>query len=112
MKGKENDEFRAKAIGGRIALARREADGMTQRVLAQRLNVTERSVASWEAGKVIPYKYMRRLEEILGRSTSWLLYGEGPGNGPAMIGPMELAGQHEEIIAKLDEILALLKKRK
>ena len=67
---------RGREIGQRIALARREADGMTQRELADLIGVTERSVAAYEAGDVIPYRFMRQLESLLNRPASWFLYGE------------------------------------
>jgi len=99
-----NEEgLRAKEIGQRIALARREAEGMTQRELADLIGVTERSVAAYEAGDVIPYRFMRKLEEVLDRPASWLLYGERSA-APA-------AGRDAEIIQKLDEILVLLRER-
>jgi transcriptional regulator with XRE-family HTH domain len=69
-------ELNSKEIGKRIAQARREADGMTQRELADLLAVTERSVAAYEAGDVVPYRFMRQLEEVLQRPAAWLLYGE------------------------------------
>lgn len=97
---RERDEARAKEIGQRLALARREADGMTQRELADLIGVTERSVAAYEAGDVIPYRFMRQLESLLNRPASWILYGEEQG--------AESKGQ-ARIEERLDEILALLR---
>lgn len=64
-------------VGRRIAQARREADGtgMTQRELADLLGVSERSVAAYESGDVIPYRFMRDLEHYLGKPAAWLLHG-------------------------------------
>lgn len=62
-------------IGNRIAEARREA-GLTQDEVAKQLGVSERAVQDHEAGKVIPYRYVRDLERILGRSAHWLLHGK------------------------------------
>lgn len=73
---KDQSSERGREIGQRIALARRLADGMTQRELADLLGVTERSVAAYEAGDVIPYRFMRQLENLLNRPASWFLYGE------------------------------------
>ena len=91
--------LRAREIGKRIKLARQEAGGMTQRELADLLGVTERSVAAYESGAVVPYRFLRKLEENLAKPAAWILYGEAA-DPPA-----------GEIIAKLDEILALLRQR-
>lgn len=95
---KEKD-LNAVEIGRRIAQARKELDGMVQRELADLVGVTERSVAEWEIGGVIPYRHMRRLESVLGKPASWILYGdEGV--------PADLQGQLGAIQDKLDEILS------
>lgn len=73
---RRGDNLNAKEVGERIKRARLEADGMTQRELAELVGVTERSVAEWERGGLIPYRYMHRLEEILERPAAWILYGE------------------------------------
>lgn len=93
---------RAVEIGERIALARKEADGMTQRELADLLGVTERSVAAYEAGDVIPYRFMRQLESLLNRPASWILYGEGNG-----IEDGELQRQLNVLTQKVDALTAL-----
>jgi transcriptional regulator with XRE-family HTH domain len=66
----------AREIGNRIAQARMEAGGMTQRELAELLRVSERSVLAYETGEVIPYRFMRRLEEVLAKPTGWFLVGD------------------------------------
>ena len=63
-------------VAKRISQARREADGMTQRELADLLGVTERSVAAYESGEVIPYRFMRDLEKFLNRPVGWFLHGD------------------------------------
>lgn len=93
---------RASEIGSRIALARREADGMTQRELADLLGVTERSVAAYEAGEVIPYRFMRQLEQLLNRPANWLLYGEVGGDGD---------DKYEELVRRIDELTKLIEER-
>lgn len=70
------DEQKAKEIGSRIQQARREAGGMTQRELGDLLGVTERSIAAYEAGEVVPYRFLRELERILGVEAAWILHGE------------------------------------
>jgi len=98
-KGK-NTELKAKEIGKRIALARREAGGMTQRELAMLCGVTDRSVAAWESGSVIPYRYMDEVTEALDRPKAWILYGsEG----------IESRDEQLDVIErKLDEVIATL----
>jgi transcriptional regulator with XRE-family HTH domain len=67
-------------IGRRIAQARREA-GLTQEELGQLIGVTTRSVQGYEAGNVIPFRHLRKLESATGKSRGWLLYGdEGSGS--------------------------------
>jgi transcriptional regulator with XRE-family HTH domain len=106
--GTTKDSVRAKEIGERIQLARRESGGMTQRELADLLGVTERSVAAYEAGDVIPYRFIRKLEEVLSRPATWLLYGEEGENGATTAS----SAKQDEIIQKLDQIITLLKRRK
>ena len=73
----EDEKERALEVGRRIAQARKEVNGtgMTQRELADLLGVSERSVAAYEAGEVIPYRFMRDLENYLDRPASWILHG-------------------------------------
>lgn len=98
------EQARAAEIGARIALARREADGMTQRELADLLGVTERSVAAYESGEVIPYRFMRQLEQLLNRPANWLLYGEQPSDGDG-----DLRQEFADLKASVDELIALMK---
>lgn len=111
MSKSEDEALRAKAIGERIAQARREKDGMTQRALSIKLDITERSIADWESGRTIPYKHMRRLEELLGRPASWFLYGEN-GASPPTATIEDIMRRLEDLESNQKEILALLKKRK
>lgn len=106
MTTRDHQGERAKEIGGRIALARKEADGMTQRELADLLGVTERSVAAYEAGDVIPYRFMRQLEQLLNRPQAWLLYGDTAAGGDEALRKV-LEGQ-QEILAALRQLLEKL----
>lgn len=63
-------------IGRRIAQSRREA-GLTQEELARLIGVTTRSVQGYEAGKVTPFRHLRKLEEVTEKPRGWLLYGDG-----------------------------------
>jgi len=80
------------AIGRRIAQARREA-GLTQKQLGQLAGVDLRSVQAWEQGQTNPYRRLRTLENILGRSGAWLLQGSEPVvHGSAAVGGEEAGG--------------------
>lgn len=70
------DKVKAKEIGRRVKQARKEAGGMTQRELGDLLGVTERSVAAYETGEVVPYRFLRDLERILGVEAAWILHGD------------------------------------
>jgi DNA-binding XRE family transcriptional regulator len=92
------DTLRAKEIGARIKQARHEAGGMTQRELAELVGVTERSIAGWEAGNVIPFRWMRLIEDAVARPAEWILYGE-------KIQQNTIEENQSKILAKLDEVL-------
>lgn len=49
---------------------------MTQRELGELIGVTERSIAAYEVGDVIPYRFLKELERVLGVQAAWLLHGE------------------------------------
>lgn len=65
-----------KAVGRRIALARKEAGGMTQRDLADRLQISKSSVAAYEAGAVLPLRHLAKIETAVSKPKAWLLYGD------------------------------------
>ena len=65
----------AKEVGQRLARARKDA-GMTQKQLGNLVGVTQRSVANWEAGKVVPYRHLRVIEAAVGRPAESLLYSD------------------------------------
>lgn len=67
--------FEPDAIGTRIAQARREA-GLTQEELADLVGVSTRSLQSYEAGNVVPYKHIRKLAKVLKRQVEWFLHGD------------------------------------
>jgi transcriptional regulator with XRE-family HTH domain len=69
-------------IGARIAAARKEG-GMTQEELANRIEVSPRSIQAYEAGEVIPYRYLRRLESVLGKDAAWFLHGDAAPPDPS-----------------------------
>ena len=61
------------AVGRRIAIARREAGGMTQGELAVALQVSKRSVAAYESGAVLPFRHLDSLETAVSRPQAGLL---------------------------------------
>ena len=62
-------------FGGRVAAAR-EAQNMSQAVLAAKLGLTARTVAAWEAGQARPRpNKTQMLAAILNVSLRWLLSG-------------------------------------
>lgn len=63
-------------IGNFIADLRKEQN-LTQRMLAEKIGVTDRAVSKWENGRGLPdVSYMKKLCEILGISVDELLSGE------------------------------------
>ena len=87
---------KAKEIGKRIALARKEAGGMTQEELAQLLKVAHRTMQAYEQGEIVPYARLRDLERILNRPAAWFLHGDD-----ALQAPDKL---HDEVMASLREL--------
>ena len=63
-------------VGRRIAEARAAIAGLTQRRLAERVGVTERTVQAWEAGERAPSRYLTELETVLDIPRTWLLWGD------------------------------------
>lgn len=96
MPGRRQVSEKGRQIGERIAQARHEAAGMGQQELGELVGVTVRSVQAWEAGEVIPYRYLRDLERALGRPAAWFLHGE-----EAVIGHDEAT---KEILDRLDRL--------
>lgn len=99
-------EFAAREIGERIALARREAGGMTQEQLGELLNVSTRSVQDYEAGGTIPWRHFQRLEQILKKSTPWFLYGDD-----SVEQKQDLQAQILQELAELRELVQRLLER-
>lgn len=63
----------AKKIGSKIVILRAEA-GLTQQQLAERLNTSQRTVATWEAGDAVPRKTMQvRIAQLFGLPNDYFL---------------------------------------
>jgi transcriptional regulator with XRE-family HTH domain len=87
-------------VGARIEQARKESGGLTQRELAERLGVSERSVQAYESGEVVPYRFIRQLEELLGRPAEWILHGVEPRDDPSNA----VAELRQHIDSRLDKL--------
>ena len=107
-------QFDSRAIGSRIAQARREAGGMLQEELAELLDVSKRSVQDYEAGVRIPWKHFQQLEVIFKRSLEWFLHGDeaaepspsepSSGNQAAMISQLaRIEAALEALVAQLEQ---------
>jgi transcriptional regulator with XRE-family HTH domain len=105
-------------FGDRLAAAR-EAAGLTQKALAQRLGVRHTTVQAWENDAADPRaNRLQMLAGMLGVSLMWLLTGQGDGlqgPGAAAEGPprgnAELRGMLRGIrrtMTELDERLGRL----
>jgi len=65
-----------KEVGERLKQWRTQK-GLTQQELAQLLNVSRSTIASWEIGRTeIPYKALKKLKEEFGLDLNWLISGE------------------------------------
>lgn len=96
----------ASTFGDRVTGAR-EATGMTQRELADRLGVKLRTVTAWEDDMADPRaNKLQMMAGMLGVSIRWLLTGEGDGpEGPAADAPgMAPAGAAKPVLAEMRQI--------
>ena len=62
-------------VGKRIEQARKE-NGMNQQEVADYLGMSVRSIHAYEAGEVIPYRNMKRIEQLFNRPVAWFLHGQ------------------------------------
>ena len=92
-----------RAVGKRIAIARKEAGGMTQGELADALQVSKRSVAAYEAGAVLPLRHLGRIETAVSKPKAWLLYGDEALPNPSAL-LARLDGVLDEIAKRMDAL--------
>lgn len=101
-------------FGDRLAAAR-EAEGMTQAVLARRLGVKLKAIRNWENDLSEPRaNKLQMLSGVLGVSLIWLLTGEGAGVGdpeaPPLMTPelreilLDIRGLKTEMAAQVDRL--------
>ena len=99
-------QLEAKAIGARIALARKEA-GMTQEDVGDLASFSKRSLQDYETGVTIPYKHLRELSGLLDRPVEWYLHGEPSEEATA---EALFAPRLDDIEEKLDRLTASVEK--
>jgi transcriptional regulator with XRE-family HTH domain len=76
----EDINMEQKKIGGFIASLRKE-QGLTQKSLAEKINVTDKAVSKWENGRCLPdNSVMQPLCDALGITVNELLSGERLGS--------------------------------
>ncbi|MFB2530849.1 multiprotein-bridging factor 1 family protein [Paracoccus sp. p4-l81] len=89
-------------LGDRIAAAR-EALGLTQKELSDRLGVRRKTLAEWEDDRAEPRaNRLHMMSGVLGVSLIWLMTGEGAGLPAPDHAPVSRAAP-----AVMDEIAAL-----
>jgi transcriptional regulator with XRE-family HTH domain len=69
------DQHARDQIGARIKFARREA-GLTQKRLAELIEVTPRTIQGYEAGTIDVYRKLHRIAAVVERPVSWFQYGD------------------------------------
>lgn len=99
-----------KEVGKRIALARERA-GLKQADLAETLGVIPRSMQNYEYGR-IPYRLLDRIADATSVSKDWILYGDNVDGDTAAVAVPTFDARLDEIEAKLDTIIGLLKRRR
>jgi len=91
-------------FGDRLAGAR-EAAGLTQEELAQRLGVRLTTLQSWEEDMAEPRgNRLQMLAGMLNVSLSWLLTAEGDGLSPPASAPQPLSPAVEVALADLQRL--------
>ena len=89
-----------KALGGRIAVLRKES-GITQVQLAEAMDVSQQTVASWEVGRRgVPVSNLPLLARTLGVSVEALI---GEKTAPAKRGPTPKLQQQVERLSRLPQ---------
>jgi transcriptional regulator with XRE-family HTH domain len=89
-----------KALGGRIAVLRKDS-GITQVQLAEAMDVSQQTVASWEVGRRgVPVSNLPLLARTLGVSVEALI---GEKTAPAKRGPTPKLQQQVERLSRLPQ---------
>src|SRR5574338_571235 len=69
------DEKRLREVGIRIAEAR-ETAGLTQKELAEKIGMSERTILNYETGTTSPWGKLREIAAVLDADHAWLAAGE------------------------------------
>jgi transcriptional regulator with XRE-family HTH domain len=87
----------------------RKVRGWTQAEFAGTFGVSVRMLQYWEAGEVVPYRYLDRLAEMLGCTSEWLLFGTESEHTPADLqrSRERLAAQTERLERNLERFHGL-----
>ena len=89
------------ALGQRIAAARK-ALGMTQTQVAERLGISQQTLAHYEVGRLrIAVSTLVPLSEILSSSVDELIYGEEAAKGQSKRGPASKLQQQVDQVRQL-----------
>jgi transcriptional regulator with XRE-family HTH domain len=96
-----------RAIGKRLVQLRHRHE-ISQRQLADLLNVSERSMSDYERGVTVPWPHMRLIEQTFGVSVEWVLHGVEPGgtsdDRAARRRHAELRRQLEQLQRSVDQL--------
>ena len=84
---------------------------MRQQEVADYLGVSIRSIHAYESGEVVPYRNMKRLEQLFGRPIAWFLHGEDAIKAPAEEQMLELVDRIKNLERQNAEILKLLRSK-
>lgn len=103
-------------ISQRISLARK-ARGLSQELLAERMNVSRGACGHWERGKALPStEHLTELATILNVRMEWLATGKGDMNATHQISEPSDAvyalSAHDEETKEMAELYFRLPKRK
>lgn len=87
-------------VGDRIKQARLEA-GLKQHELADLIGVGMRQIQYYEAGESDPYRKLKKIAEVTGKTVGWLLRGD---DEPTPQGRQEGEDRLAEIVERLDRL--------
>ena len=94
---------------GRRICKLRQLKNITQKELASKLYVTDKTISSWEANRTEPsLEMIIKLSEILECSASYLLYGDNPKNNIEMEIKIRLAKEEYDNLTKIMNIKGIL----
>ena len=84
-------------ISARIRLLMKQMQ-LTQRGLAEQLNISQPAVSQYLQGRVPPPEVLWRLSRLSGRSLEWILTGESASGAPRVHAPPAVYGQEAVLL--------------